>query len=115
MKSRKPLTFLVTAAASLALVIGGATPANAASALGSINCPSNMVAKVSFMTTTKAGVIQWYSKYPDGNLGQKSWAAGKARLLTMYAPRGGTVYWSLPRGGTAATPPVTNIYATCVF
>ena len=115
MEVRKPIAVLVTAAASLALVIGGVTPANAAGALDSINCPSNMVAKVSFKTTTKAGVIQWYSKYPDGNLGQSSWSAGASRLLVKYAPRGGTVYWSLPRGGTAATPPVTNIYATCVF
>ena len=115
MKSRKPIAFLATAAASLALVLGVAAPANAYGALDGISCPSNMHARVSFTTSTKAGVVQWYSSYPSGTIGQNSWGAGKARYLVVYAPRNGTVYWSLPRGGTAATPPVTNIYATCVF
>jgi hypothetical protein len=115
MKVRKPIAVLATAAASLALIMGGAAPANAASALGSIQCPSNMVAKVSFITSTKAGVVQWYSSYPNAPLGQNSWGAGKARYHAVYAPRNGTIYWSLPRGGTSATPAVTNIYATCVF
>ena len=110
MKNHKARVILAVAATSLALVLSGATPASASVDNGSISCPSNMAARVSF-TSTYSGAIDWYT---TGGTWFRSntWGAnnGNVTYRTYVATRTGPVKWNIPNPYAHG-----DIYATCVF
>jgi hypothetical protein len=93
MKRRTFAGALIASAASFALVVGVALPANAYPQSGSINCPSNMVARLS-LTTSQAGSIKWEKPMYNGYQPSDTWiATSYNRYLVFYARANGPARW----------------------
>jgi len=111
MKNRTSLTVMAAAATSLALVFGGVAPASAAGPKvgGSISCPANMHARISF-TTTYEGSFTLYSKGYGVKYANFTWKqTSKPVYRTYSSPRNGAVSWMLLATGS------DNFYATCTL
>ena len=108
MKNPKARTVLAAAAVSLALVFTGAAPATAGPKVGgSISCPANMSARISF-TTNYSGSLTFYSPGYGVKYGAVSWKDTSKRVYRSYnAPRRGPVSWMFLATGA------DNFYATC--
>ena len=96
MKNKKALTLFATAITTVALVFGGATPANAVTNGGTINCPSNMHARVGFNSTYSGG-IDWYTTSGVW-FRSNTWGANSGRVTyrSYVSVRTGPVSWKIP-------------------
>ena len=110
MKNPKARTVLAAAAVSLALVFTGAAPATAGPKVGgSIACPANMTARISF-TTNYSGSLTFYSTGYGVKYGAVSWKDTSSRVYRSYtSPRRGPVSWMFLATGA------DNFYATCAL
>lgn len=118
MKLRKPLTVLLAAAASLALSIGVAAPADATSSFtygGTLNCPSFMTAQVSFsgsdpsLTTvgSEGGSVRWWKPGTSKMYYSNFTLTNKTHSYLLRAPAGGAYSYSV------VSPVKISVYATC--
>ena len=111
MKNRKRAGALVAAAASFALVLGTATPAEAVITNGTIACPSFMVARLTF-TASVPGKLSWTS--PVAARKSDTWITSNTSH-TYYAKVSGAVKYELrSTAGDGNVGTFTGIYATCV-
>lgn len=116
MNTRKPAMLLAAAAASVALAVGLATPANAARESyhyggRTLGCPSTMHAYVSF-STSYAGQIRFTATNLSQQKGFDFGTATKSRLLSYTSPIAGSQFWEVVVW--APVDPKVTFYTTCV-
>jgi hypothetical protein len=111
MKNRKRSAAVaaVTVAASVAMMFGASAPASAGTGLlhqvaaGTLNCPSYMVARVSFKTNG-AGDVGWAH-------GSEVWFNFSTTTHYVYANSSGPNMYQI---SIQAVATISNVYGTCV-
>lgn len=114
MKTQKIATVLAAAAAGLALTFAAAVPANATPQYygGTLTCPSNKIAQVTF-TTSAAGYLSFYSKKLPGGYTKNSFIKlSYLKTYTYKAKASGPVTYEI----MLDLPAYQNLtrWATCV-